>query len=109
MKYKSTLVIGILLLLSVGLVLALGEKKEIRAKEDLRPAMYKEKAVEKKFECGGWDKTSKLDYKNKFHGGQVVYAKLGWLIVKLLSIALITFMVSAIFWLTHNWLVKGKK
>ena len=28
---------------------------------------------------------------------------------KLACIALIAFMVSVIFWLTHNWLVKGKK
>jgi hypothetical protein len=110
MKYKSILVIGVFLLLFAGLVFALGEKKETMVKGDLKPTLYKEGLAEKKVGCGGWDKTSKLDYKNKFHSGQnIVYAKLGWVIVKLFSIALIAFMVSSIFWLTHNWLVKGKK
>ena len=60
------------------------------------------------------DMMDKDDYGNMHYGMmgkrgyKDPYSMLGFGIVKLLCIAAITFMVSVIFWLTHNWLVKKK-
>ena len=61
--------------------------------------------------CGMMDSSS---YKNKMGGSNMVCGMagngmIGWGFYKLFYFAVAVFIFSAIFWLTHNWLVKHKK
>ena len=118
---KIILVLGIVLLLSISLILAI-------EKEDMKPELTKDQLAEKgkwvmenyqdKGGCGmGYAHKEAMigkgDYANKEcmmrkSKHNEVFGFIGFGIVKLLSLAIIAFMVSAIFWLTHNWLVKKK-
>lgn len=107
---KTIFIIFTLFLLSLSLVLAHGEGVIEGTTET---GNSYDQHIEEMMEggCGMMDHSS---YKKKIGGsnmacGMASAGTLGWGFYKLFYFVVAAFVFSAIFWLTHNWLVKHKK
>tara|TARA_Y100000034_G_scaffold5829_1_gene6464 strand:- start:10624 stop:10956 length:333 start_codon:yes stop_codon:yes gene_type:complete len=105
---KLCTILLIVLLLSVSLVYAEVEEEAV---EDMINANLYKTITSKNIT---YDKTGSCGFAKSYMYKKAGYGKIGHGafgsgILKIVYFAFAAFLFSIIFWLTHNWLVKGKK
>ncbi len=105
---KIYFILLIILLLSVSLVYA--DVEEESSEDMINANMYKHvKDKNMTFEKAGSCDFAKFHMYKKTGYGKKGYGTFGAGILKIVYFAFASFLFSIIFWLTRNWLVKGKK
>jgi len=109
---KIIMILGIFLLLNMGLVVSEEDVMKL-AEKSADDSWDKSEHIDKDFDCSYKDKMTNYKsgvYAHKMeYGHKGAYGTFGYGILKLVYIAMGAFIISSIFWLTRNWLVKNKK
>lgn len=103
------MILGIFILMNMSLVVS---EEDVMKSELTEKSTDWNKSMAKEFDCSYKAKMMKSPdnykyaYKTGYNRG---YGMVGYGLLKLVYIAVGAFIVSLIFWLTRNWLVKNRK